>query len=116
MLPRELGYRPRGIDIDRNGVVWTALAGSAQLASFDRRKCKVLNGPKIADGRQCDEGWTFYKQPGPAYEGTDIGSEFNYYNWVDQFDTLGLGRTRRSRTALAPIRCWRSTSAPSSSW
>jgi hypothetical protein len=91
MLPKELGYRPRGIDIDRNGVVWTALAGSAQLASFDRRKCKVLNGAPTANGRHCDEGWTFYKQPGPSYEGTDIGSEFNYYNWVDQFDTLGLG-------------------------
>ena len=45
MLPKELGYRPRGIDVDRNGVIWTALAGSAHMASFDRRKCKVLNGP-----------------------------------------------------------------------
>ena len=26
-------------------VVWTGLAGSGHLASFDRRKCKVLNGP-----------------------------------------------------------------------
>jgi hypothetical protein len=91
MLPRELGYRPRGIDVDRSGVIWTALAGSGQLASFDRRKCKTFGGPGIVDGRQCDEGWTFYREPGPAYSGTDIGSEFNYYNWVDQFNTLGLG-------------------------
>jgi hypothetical protein len=91
MLPRERGYRPRGIDVDRNGVIWTALAGSAQLASFDRRKCKTFGGPSILEGRQCDEGWTFYNQPGPPYMGTDIGAEFNYYNWVDQFDTLGLG-------------------------
>jgi hypothetical protein len=91
MLPRELGYRPRGIDVDRNGVIWTALAGSAHLASFDRRKCKTFGGPSILDGRQCDEGWTFYKQPGPSLGNTDIGSEFNYYNWVDQFNTLGLG-------------------------
>jgi hypothetical protein len=90
-LPKELGYRPRGIDIDRNGVIWTALAGSAHMASFDRRKCKVLNGPSTADGLHCKEGWTFYKQPGPAYKGTDIGAEFNYFNWVDQFNTLGLG-------------------------
>jgi hypothetical protein len=90
-LPKELGYRPRGIDVDRNGVIWTALAGSAQMASFDRRKCKVLNGPSTADGLHCKEGWTFYKQPGDAYKGTDIGAEFNYYNWVDQFNTLGLG-------------------------
>ncbi len=91
MLPREIGYRPRGIDVDRNGVIWTALAGSAQLASFDRRKCKTFGGPGIVDGRQCDEGWSFYREPGPSYEGTDTGSEFNYYNWVDQFNTLGLG-------------------------
>jgi hypothetical protein len=91
MLPKERGYRPRGIDVDRNGVIWTALAGSAQLASFDRRKCKTFGGPNILEGRQCDEGWTFYKEPGPTYEKTDTGSEFNYYNWVDQFNTLGLG-------------------------
>ena len=90
-LPKELGYRPRGIDVDRNGVVWTALAGSAHLASFDRRKCKVLNGPQSADGLHCKEGWTLYKQPGPSFRGTDIGADFNYYNWVDQFNTLGLG-------------------------
>jgi hypothetical protein len=90
-LPKELGYRPRGIDVDRNGVLWTALAGSAQMASFDRRKCKVLNGPSTADGLHCKEGWTFYKQPGPSFKGTNVGAEFNYYNWVDQFNTLGLG-------------------------
>jgi hypothetical protein len=61
------------------------------MASFDRRKCKVLGGLSTADGRHCDDGWTFYKEPGPAYKGTNIGSEFNYYNWVDQFNTLGLG-------------------------
>jgi hypothetical protein len=35
------GYGPRGGDIDRNGVFWASLA-SGHLASFDRRKCKVL--------------------------------------------------------------------------
>ena len=91
MLPKELGYRPRGIDVDRNGVIWTALAGSSHMASFDRRKCTVLKGPATANGRHCDEGWTFYKQPGPSYKGTSVGAEFNYFNWVDQFNTLGLG-------------------------
>ena len=39
------GFSPRGLDIDRNGVVWTVLA-SGHLASFDRSKCKgPLNGP-----------------------------------------------------------------------
>jgi len=90
-LPKEMGYRPRGIDVDRNGVLWTALAGSAHMASFDRRKCKVLNGPTTADGLHCKEGWTFYKQPGPSFKNTNVGADFNYYNWVDQFNTLGLG-------------------------
>jgi hypothetical protein len=91
MLPQQLGYRPRGIDVDRHGVIWTALAGSSHLASFDRRKCKTLNGPTTQNGRHCDEGWTFYRQPGPSYKGTNVGADFNYYNWVDQFNTLGLG-------------------------
>ena len=39
------GYSPRGMDIDRKGVVWTVLA-SGHLASFDRNKCTgPLNGP-----------------------------------------------------------------------
>ena len=45
------GLDPRGVDIDSNGVVWTALAASSHLASFDVRKCTDLNGPAKA-GRQ----------------------------------------------------------------
>ena len=92
-LPGVNGYAPRGVDVDRKtGVIWTALSGSGQLASFDRRKCKVLNGP-TATGQQCPEGWTLYTAPGPKMKGvTDEGSaDFEYYNWVDQFNTLGLG-------------------------
>ncbi len=87
------GYSPRGMDIDRNDVVWTPLA-SGHLASFDRRKCRgPLNGP-TATGQHCPEGWTFYPEPLPQLKGvTDSGSaEASYYTWVDQFDTLGLGR------------------------
>ena len=40
------GYTPRGIDIDDDGVIWTGLAGSGHLASFDRRRCAVLSGPE----------------------------------------------------------------------
>ena len=90
-VPVERGYRPRGLDIDRDGVVWTALAGSSDFASFDRRNCTVLSGPDTRDGRHCDQGWTFYPMPGPSYKDTDIGADFHYYNWVDQFNTLGLG-------------------------
>jgi hypothetical protein len=86
-------FSPRGMDIDRDGVAWAALA-SGHMASFDRRKCKgPLNGP-TATGRHCPEGWTLYPEPLPQLKGvTDSGSaEASYYTWVDQFDTLGLGR------------------------
>jgi hypothetical protein len=87
------GFSPRGMDVDRNGVVWAAMA-SGHMASFDRRKCKgPLNGPK-ATGQHCPEGWAFYAEPLPQIKGvTDPGSaEGSYYTWVDQFDTFGLGR------------------------
>jgi hypothetical protein len=87
------GYSPRGMDVDRNGVAWVAL-GSGHLASFDRRKCKAaLNGPK-ATGQHCAEGWTLYANPLPQFGNVaDSGSvEGSYFAWVDQFDTLGLGR------------------------
>ena len=45
------GLDPRGVDIDSNGVVWTALAASSHLASFDVRKCTDLERPGKA-GRQ----------------------------------------------------------------
>jgi hypothetical protein len=86
------GFSPRGGDVDRNGVYWTALA-SGHLASFDRRKCKEpLNGPK-ATGQHCPEGWTFYPEPLPQLQGvtTPGSAEASYYTWVDQFGTLGLG-------------------------
>jgi hypothetical protein len=87
------GFSPRGMDIDRNGVAWVALA-SGHLASFDRRKCQgPLNGPK-ATGQHCPEGWTLYPTPGPNFKNVkDSGSaDSHYYDWVDQFDTLGLGK------------------------
>jgi hypothetical protein len=85
------GFGPRGGDIDSNGVVWVSLA-SGHLGSFDRRKCKgPLNGPK-ATGDHCPEGWSFYKYPGPGFEGIgDNSAESSYYSWVDQHNTFGLG-------------------------
>ena len=87
------GYGPRGMDIDRRGVVWTPLS-SGHIASFDRKKCKgPLNGPTVT-GKHCPEGWTLYPFPGPQLANVkETGSaEASYYTWVDQFDTLGLGR------------------------
>ncbi|HET9272217.1 MAG TPA: carboxypeptidase-like regulatory domain-containing protein [Vicinamibacterales bacterium] len=87
----EPGFDPRGVDIDRNGVVWTALAASSHMASFDVRKCKDLNGPAKLDGSQCREGWTLYQTTGPKLKGTDIPADFHYYNWVDQYNIAGFG-------------------------
>ena len=87
------GFSPRGMDLDSKGVVWTVLA-SGHMASFDRRKCKgPLNGP-TATGQHCPEGWTLYQLPGPQFQGAATGgsAEYPYYIWVDQFDTLGLGK------------------------
>ncbi len=86
------GFSPRGIDIDHNGIVWTGLQ-SGHLASFDRRRCRLLNGPK-ATGAHCPEGWTLYPTPGPRFKGDrNWGSaDMHYFNWIDQFDTSGLGR------------------------
>ncbi len=85
------GFSPRGMDIDRNGVAWVALA-SGHMASFDRRKCGTLNGPE-ATGQHCPEGWTFYTEPLPQLKGVSASgsAESSYYTWVDQFNTLGLG-------------------------
>lgn len=86
------GFGPRGADIDGEGVVWVSL-GSGHLGSFDRRKCKgPLNGPE-ATGDHCPEGWSFHQYPGPGFAGIGENSaESSYYTWVDQHDTLGLGR------------------------
>ena len=87
----EPGFDPRGIDIDSHGVVWTALAASSHLASFDVRKCTDLNGPAKTNGSQCREGWTLYQTDGPKLKGTDIPADFHYYNWVDRYNIGGFG-------------------------
>jgi Carboxypeptidase regulatory-like domain len=86
------GYGPRGGDVDADGVYWVSLA-SGHLGSFDRRKCKVLNGP-TATGKHCPEGWTLYQLPGPQLRDVkDPGSaEASYYVWIDWFNTFGLGK------------------------
>jgi hypothetical protein len=52
-----------------------------------------LNGPN-ATGQHCPEGWALFAYPGPNYKGaTDSASaDFAYYNFVDRFDMLGIGK------------------------
>ena len=96
------GFSPRGMDIDRDGVAWVALA-SGHMASFDRRKCTgPLSGP-TATGQHCPEGWTFFTEPLPQMQGvtTDGSAEASYYTWVDQFNTFGLGANTPINTGNA---------------
>lgn len=87
------GFSPRGMDVDSNNVVWTVLS-SGQLASFDRRKCKgVMSGP-TATGQHCPEGWSLHTLPGPNYKGAvdPASADSAYYDFVDRFDMLGVGK------------------------
>ncbi|HEV8217616.1 MAG TPA: carboxypeptidase-like regulatory domain-containing protein [Gemmatimonadaceae bacterium] len=96
------GFSPRGMDVDRHGVAWVALA-SGHMASFDRRKCKgPLNGP-TATGQHCPEGWTLFAEPLPQLKGVaESGSaEASYYTWVDQRNALGLGENTPINTGNA---------------
>jgi hypothetical protein len=88
------GLDPRGVDVDSNGVVWTALAASSHLASFDPRKCTDLDkgtAQQKLDGSLCANGWKLYQTKGPRFKGTDMPTDFHYFNWVDQAGILGLG-------------------------
>jgi hypothetical protein len=92
-MPPAPGAGPRGVDVDTQGIIWASLGGSGHLGRFDRSKCRQTWGT----GDQCPEGWTLYRSPGPLMRtGTDasseVGADFHYYLFVDQFDTLGLGK------------------------
>jgi streptogramin lyase len=91
--PPRPGAGPRGVDVDSKGIIWAALGGSGHLARFDRAKCRRTWGT----GEQCPDGWTLYPSPGPRMRtgddpGDAVSADFHYYLFVDQFNTLGLGR------------------------
>jgi len=80
-----------GVAVDSHGVVWQNWRGVHKIFSFDRRKCKVLNGP-TATGQQCPEGWTEYTKPGPTFKGApDLSTDMLYLTNIDHHDALGLG-------------------------
>ncbi len=83
--------REGGVAVDSQGVAWQNWRGSDHVTGFDRRKCKVLNGP-TATGDHCPEGWAVYRRPGPLFEGSDLRANLLYLLDVDRFDTLGLGK------------------------
>jgi len=83
-------FRTGGVDVDNKGVVWMNWRGSDHLTSFDRTKCKVLNGP-TATGGQCPEGWKIYRRQGPAFGDTHVNADMYYLSEVDRDNALGLG-------------------------
>jgi hypothetical protein len=90
--PKESGiHGSRGIAIDSNGVAWVNFVPSDLVASFDRRKCKVLNGP-TATGQHCPEGWTYYPVPGINFQGSNLRADKTYLMVVDRLGVLGLGK------------------------
>ena len=97
----QMHFGPRGIDVDRNGVVWTALSGSGGFVSFDRRKCKVFNGPSVVDGKQCAEGWTFYPlNEGPEPEGHEHQRRLPLLQLGRSVQHVGLRREHADRERL----------------
>jgi hypothetical protein len=82
-----------GVAIDSHGVIWQNWRGAHEMLSFDRSKCKVLNGP-TATGQQCPEGWTVYTKPGPRFQGgSDYAStDMLYMTEIDLDNTLGFGK------------------------
>ena len=79
-----------GISVDSEGVAWTNWRGTDHLTSFDRRACRVLNGP-TATGDHCPEGWRVYRKPGPTFAGMTVNADLNYLIYVDRHNTLGVG-------------------------
>ena len=87
------------------------------LGGDGQRPSRQLRSPQVQGAAERPErqrtalpgGLDVLLEPVPQLKGvTDSGSaEASYYTWVDQFDTLGLGDTRRSTPATPPKGCWR---------
>jgi len=72
------GRLAHGVDFSTDGNVWFS-AGSGHLGRIDRKTGT----------------FTYWELPGAKFAGTgkETGStEYPYFMWVDQFDTLGMGK------------------------
>ena len=80
-----------GAKVDRNGIVWQQYRGNDIIFSFDRRKCKTLNGPN-ATGQHCPEGWTAHRRTDlPTLGSSPYHADLNYLITADTHNALGLG-------------------------
>ena len=56
------------------------------------------------DIRPDPEGWTIYPLTvGPQLRNTTYNADYHYYNWVDQFNTSGLGENLPIAVADTPV-------------
>ena len=101
----EPGIDPRGIDIDSNGIVWTALAASSHLASFDRTKCSVLNGPRRSTARTARQDGSCMFPTAPVSRARTFRPTSTTTTGSISTTSRASARTRRSRPARTPTRC-----------
>ena len=54
----------------------------------------VVNADPLKPASLYPEGWKLYAAPGPNFKGAveSASADSPYYNFVDQFDMLGLGK------------------------
>ncbi len=83
-------YAGKSVAVDSKGIAYASF-NSGQLGRFDRSKCKVTRGP-TATGQHCPEGWSFFDAPGPKMGNSNASAEHFYLNWLDLYDTFGLGK------------------------
>lgn len=83
-------YAGKSVAVDSKGIAYVSF-NSGRLGRFDRSKCKVMRGP-TATGQHCPEGWSFLEAPGPKIGNSTASAEHFYLNWLDLYDTFGLGK------------------------
>jgi len=99
------GYGIRGMDVDRNGVVWVPL-DSGHIGSFDRRKCKgPLNGAGAEKGDKCREGWSLFPLPGPPLQGDTGRPRTHAMSGSISTTSWGSAQIRRMPPATNPTPC-----------
>lgn len=84
-----LAFNARSVDLDSDGVAWISFGTG--IGKFDRSKCRAIN-TQTTSGQHCEEGWEIIQTPGPNFKGTQVSSDWFYHTFVDQHNTLGLGK------------------------
>jgi hypothetical protein len=78
------GALPRGVDVDLNGIVWTSLAQTSQLAARPAQCTGAMTGEKALAGQHCSEaGRSIHSRSN--FKGLEERNTTEWsYNWVDR--------------------------------